>query len=328
MSPTGTPNIPLGTTEKSSLPPKPYCVRYISKVGRDFSDAVRNQLIVAGVLSGLTCTLQYKYGLLSKESVRANALSVLVPYIILGIAFLIFHIGHAALALHREIQAESRLPDNYRIILTDAESAPAPRHYGKTITLIIAAAICMCLFGVCAALLRVAPPLVQPTSSFQRVAASGDLPYSEYALYGALGYRKGMAWNGIITNPTRLDGWDKDFVSRSEGKIVCNCTPAAIHICKAIIVKFPNYPFAYYFLSLCLKKAGDPSWREYAQTAKEIFEKTTEIDNHHHDHDLIFAEVGRLLSDARHQVAPPKPPTVGTLFKSDFPALPRFHLST
>ena len=132
---------------------------------------------------------------------------------------------------------------------------------------------------------------------------SEELVYREYALYGASGLKsggKGVRISGIngyrISDPTPLEDWNKDFTSRSEGKISCNCTPAAISTCKSVIEKFPQCPFAYYFLSLCLKERGDSSWRGYAEKARSILQKTTSVENHSKDHDLILGEVNKLFA--------------------------------
>src|SRR5271157_4978261 len=126
---------------------------------------------------------------------------------------------------------------------------------------------------------------------------SEEMAYQEYALYNAFGWKKGISGiNGIPINPTPLMDWNKDFASRSEGKISCNCTSTAIATCKSMTEKFPQYPFPYYFLSMCLKEKGDPSWRGYANTVKSILTKTTKMQNHNGDHDLIIIEVSKLLT--------------------------------
>lgn len=134
---------------------------------------------------------------------------------------------------------------------------------------------------------------------------SEELAYREYALYNAFGVKSGLrgprigAINGIrITEPTPLEDWNSDFASRSEGKITCSCTPAAITVCKSVIEKFPQYPFAYYFLFLCLKEKRDASWRGYAEKARSIFQKTTGMENHSKDHDLVLGELNKLLAGA------------------------------
>jgi hypothetical protein len=124
-----------------------------------------------------------------------------------------------------------------------------------------------------------------------KIKISEEMTYQEFALYNAQGFKKGFALNGITANPSPLDDWDKDFISRSEGKIICRCIPTAIQKCKSVIDKFPQYPFSYYFIACCLKEKGNQSWVWYANKAKDIFEKTTKLPNHHSDHDLIFAEL-------------------------------------
>jgi len=119
--------------------------------------------------------------------------------------------------------------------------------------------------------------------------------YKEVSVYNATGNKSG-AWNGIRFVSSPIDDWNKNFVTRVEGKPVCHCNFSSIDTCKAVIEKLPLYPFAYYFLALCLKEQGNGSWRQSAVKAKMILTKTTRIPDHHADHDVILAEVDKLLA--------------------------------
>lgn len=119
------------------------------------------------------------------------------------------------------------------------------------------------------------------------------MEYQEVAAYNAKG-NKSAKVIGVPVVPTPIDDWNNDFISRNEGKIIFKCNSSAINKCKLVIEKLPSYPFAYYFLAMCLKENGDQSWIQYAKKPKSIFEKTTKIPNHHSNYDLILAEIDKL----------------------------------
>jgi hypothetical protein len=119
--------------------------------------------------------------------------------------------------------------------------------------------------------------------------------YYDYALYSATGFIKGVTINGFDPNPSPLNDWNKGFVTRSGNVFNYICSDSAIMKCKFVIENFPQYPFSYYFLSLCLKEKKDRLWKGYAEKAKSIFEKTTKMPNHHSDQDLFLVKVNTLL---------------------------------
>lgn len=64
---------------------------------------------------------------------------------------------------------------------------------------------------------------------------------------------------------------------------------------RSVIEKYPRFPFAYYGLAFCLSRRGDPSWRDYANQAASILEKTTIISGHKSNHDEILKELREIL---------------------------------
>ncbi len=125
--------------------------------------------------------------------------------------------------------------------------------------------------------------------------------YGKYAMYDVMGYERSpgiRAINGIIVDQSPLEDWNKDFVRRSGDDFNCNCNvSSATKTCQTMISGYPLYPFPYYFLSICLKGKGDPSWREPALRAKSILDKTTKLPQHFKDHDLILEKVNKLLEE-------------------------------
>lgn len=125
-----------------------------------------------------------------------------------------------------------------------------------------------------------------------------EMPYQEYSQYGVSGYKRGVSKiSGVIINPSPLNDWGKEFLTRDEDKFHCTCSQLSIDRSKSMIKNFPEYPFPYYFLSLCLKEHGDKGWVEYAKKAHSILQKTTKYPGHAKDHDIIFIEVNKLLKE-------------------------------
>jgi len=61
--------------------------------------------------------------------------------------------------------------------------------------------------------------------------------------------------------------------------------------------KYPRYPFPYYFLAKCLRKLKQDAWRDYAEEAIRILEKTTNIPGHDPGHDDALRELRALLKE-------------------------------
>jgi hypothetical protein len=120
------------------------------------------------------------------------------------------------------------------------------------------------------------------------------ISYREVSGYSVFGRKYGSI-NGVPMGRTPIDDWSQEFVDRHKGKIICKCSPLAIDKCRYIIEKMPLYPFSYYFLAICLKEKGDRSWKDYANKAKSILEKTTQFPSHHSDHDEILQEINKLI---------------------------------
>jgi hypothetical protein len=77
------------------------------------------------------------------------------------------------------------------------------------------------------------------------------------------------------------------------------CSPEAIAKNKEAISYNPRFPFSYYWMALCLKDAGDPTWVESARKAVEIFQITTQISGHHPSHDECLRKLREFLAEER-----------------------------
>ncbi len=122
------------------------------------------------------------------------------------------------------------------------------------------------------------------------------MEYQEVAAYNVMG-NKSAKVNGVPMVPTPINDWNEGFVTRRKGILACECSPSFVSACESVIEKMPLYPFAHYFLALCLKKNGNQSWKRPGQEAKSILQTTTRIPGHHSHHDLFLDEVDRLLQD-------------------------------
>lgn len=74
-----------------------------------------------------------------------------------------------------------------------------------------------------------------------------------------------------------------------------SCDAAAIQKFHGVVESYPKFPFSYYALAFCLKRQHDPSWRDYAIRAVEIFKITITIDGHHRSHDMTLNELAQAL---------------------------------
>ena len=120
--------------------------------------------------------------------------------------------------------------------------------------------------------------------------------YSEASRYNALGLTGNVglgltettAISKLIDGYTYLDG---NYVK------IKSCMLDGLEKFKEIINKYPFYPFGYYFEAVCLQYNKNSDWRQYAQKALSIFEKTTTIDGHNPGQDYALKDLKMGLSD-------------------------------
>jgi tetratricopeptide (TPR) repeat protein len=79
-------------------------------------------------------------------------------------------------------------------------------------------------------------------------------------------------------------------------RVQLKCSSEALEKFKEAIRKFPDFPFSYFALAVCLKNKADPEWRGYAEKALSIFEKTATLKEHHPSHDEALTELRRMLN--------------------------------
>ena len=64
------------------------------------------------------------------------------------------------------------------------------------------------------------------------------------------------------------------------------------------IKKFPQFPFAYLYLSTYLKGIGDTSWKDVAHKGIAILKITTQIAGHQPDHDTALKQFQAMNVDS------------------------------
>lgn len=99
---------------------------------------------------------------------------------------------------------------------------------------------------------------------------------------------------GLAENSPLIDLL-KDSWEVKENKIYPKVTPEALAKYEEAVQKFPDFPFGYYAMAVCLRALGDPRWRVYAEQGVRIFEKTTRIKDHPPSHDDALKELKDIL---------------------------------
>ena len=82
-----------------------------------------------------------------------------------------------------------------------------------------------------------------------------------------------------------------------EIKFILNVKTRISNSIFSIIQERPDFPFTYYVIALCYKKQGREEWKQYAQKAILILEKTTQIDGHHGFHDEALSQLLLLVRE-------------------------------
>ena len=122
--------------------------------------------------------------------------------------------------------------------------------------------------------------------------------YSYIAKYNVLGIsgKYGKEFKEISPISRALEGAYDEKEGDNGSSYSPRCDAEGINMYANVVRDFPDFPFSHWALTICLGKQGNPQWRTYAKRAKEIFEHTTQIANHHPHHDVVFQQIERLLA--------------------------------
>lgn len=120
--------------------------------------------------------------------------------------------------------------------------------------------------------------------------------YSDIAHLDALGYPPGFGPGSDLKVNSQLVEMLKETYTIRKKQLFMRRDSQAEVTYRAVIGKYPNFPFGYYFVSLCLRERKDVAWRKYARQAAELLQKTTMIAGHNENHDEILTKLQGYLS--------------------------------
>lgn len=114
--------------------------------------------------------------------------------------------------------------------------------------------------------------------------------YSKVARYNVLGLT-GRAGRGLTENSPIALALEGAYLTEdgSDGPNYSpRCDAQALARFANVAEAHPDFPFSHWALASCLRRSGDPEWREHASRAVEILQHTTKIAGHsdHHDQAL------------------------------------------
>jgi hypothetical protein len=104
----------------------------------------------------------------------------------------------------------------------------------------------------------------------------------------------GFRIEGGVIRPTPLT-WGRGKWSIEDGKYIWKCDDSAISSYRALVEANRDFPFPAVALADCLDKKGDPSWREVAESARDVLSRTTKVPRHHTDHETFLRRVEEML---------------------------------
>jgi hypothetical protein len=110
--------------------------------------------------------------------------------------------------------------------------------------------------------------------------------YSEVASYNCIGVT-GKVGYGLIES-SGISELLKGSYEKKDDKIFFKFDDLSILKYKRVISEYPKFPFSYYVTAMALKEKGDPKWKEYADKAVELLNKTTQIVGHNPNHDEVL----------------------------------------
>jgi hypothetical protein len=91
---------------QSSSIPVSYFTRFRKRLGKELGESVRAQLLVGFTIAGLIVWWQVRLGVIKGPEVPANIRSFLLPYLLVFVAFALYHLCRTAYLLDREAGQE------------------------------------------------------------------------------------------------------------------------------------------------------------------------------------------------------------------------------
>ena len=123
--------------------------------------------------------------------------------------------------------------------------------------------------------------------------------YGSVAKINAFGLSGKYGPGSGITETTSLSrALEEAYVWKEDGgreRAYPRCDSTGIAAFRRATEINPNFPFSYWALALCAKKAGDKEWRTLAERAVTILDHTTQIAGHNGNHDEAMKELRQLF---------------------------------
>jgi hypothetical protein len=82
---------------------------------------------------------------------------------------------------------------------------------------------------------------------------------------------------------------------QQEGRLYPSCDSVSLEKFRTAIDSYPRFPFSYYALAICLHSRSVSAWKQYAERAIDIFEKTTKVAGHQPSHEQALAQLREYL---------------------------------
>jgi hypothetical protein len=174
--------------------------------------------------------------------------------------------------LHDELQGQRSEVQRLEILLTPFKTIALERYSGSETE-------ALAKLGVKLQELQTG---LETLSNYQSVARLGPL--------GTTGLVKAPLQEESPLIDLLKDAWEE-----RAGRWSPKCTTEAIGKFQEATRRFPDFPFSYYALALCLKDKGDSEWRGAAEKAADIFGRTTSLKEHQPSQDQALQQVRLLL---------------------------------
>lgn len=129
----------------------------------------------------------------------------------------------------------------------------------------------------------------------QKHTISSLRDYSHVATLDCLGHPPGLGFGSDVTFRSQLTAMFEGTYTTKDKQIFMDRDSLAEAKYREVIDKYPNFPFAYYYVALCLHQKNDSGWRQYAGTAVNILLSTTMIDGHNGNHDEVLQKLQSML---------------------------------
>jgi hypothetical protein len=86
------------------------------------------------------------------------------------------------------------------------------------------------------------------------------------------------------------------YSETADHHIIYRTTADAMAKYQQVIDRYPDFPFAYYGMAICLSARHDPRWKAYAEKGVAILERTSSLPEHQAGHDECLTVLRAMLN--------------------------------